>query len=514
VISERASISTAPVWLGRRAPDALARRAPDALALALASWHFASFYDAQQPIATDIRYFLYFAWRIAEGDLPYLELFDPKTQLASVVGAALYAAANAFGVEPLAVIRAGELGFCALGGLLFFWVGRRLGGGSSVCGFLALFAYLSFGLIGALPAIGPLPKLLMSILATATALLAQDRRWFAAGLCAGLAVLDWQIGIFAAAGLALAAWGGPGRGRALAQIVLGGASAAAPFAIWLAARGGLGEAWTQLVLSSLSRAAASQADAGFADRLWRIERAVTRTCAEQEWLVALGLLGLATVPLWLHRVRGSDRLRLLIPLSVHQVGIAAFSLLDFQWYGDLFALLQSAIFGLALVWIGAYQGLRRWLPQAAAGRPRVLAAGALAVAALAARPGTLRPPLAIGTPDAPVGVTLADQREVAARVAERLRGRRAVFLGSSELLFLLRWTNPLPAIYWNAAAHSRYRQAPDESSAQTAARTVRSVDPDAIFWRGEPPPGVIPEGYTREWIESSSGRYRVRFFVR
>jgi hypothetical protein len=496
-------------------PARLRRRAPDAIALSLASLHFASFYDAELPIATDIRYFLYFAWRIAEGDLPHLELFDPKTQLASMVGAVLYSAATALGLDALATIRAGELGLCALGAMLLFWTGRRLGGGSQVCGFLALFAYLSFGLLGALPAIGPLPKLLMSILATASALLAHDRRWLAAGLCAGLAILDWQIGVFAAAGLALAAATGPARARALPRLALGGVAAAVPFAVWFAARGGLGEAWRQLVLSSLSRAAASQAaDAGLADRLWRIGRAVARTCAEQEWLVAIGLLGLATLPVWLHRSRGTDRMRLLIPLAAHHVGIAAFSLLDFQWYGDLFALLQSAVFGLALLWIGAYRGLLFRLPPAAAARRRAVAAGAIAVAAIAARPGPLRPVLVIGTPDAPVGVTLADQREVAADLAERLRGRRALFLGSSELLFLLRRTNPLPFIYWNAAAHSRYRIAPEETSAEAAARALRSVDPDAIFWRGEPPPGVIPEGYTPVWIASPSGRYRVRMFVR
>ncbi len=492
----------------------LRRRAPDGVALGLASLHFASFYDAEQPIATDVRYFLYFAWRIAEGDLPYLQLFDPKTQLASVVGAVLYSAAAALGMDPLAMIRAGELALCTLGGMLLFWTGRRLGGGSSVCGFLALLAYLSFGLIGALPAIGPLPKLLMSVLATAAALLAQDRRWFAAGLCAALAALDWQIGAFVGAGLVLAASLSAARARALAQVALGGLAGAVPFALWLAAGGGLGEAWRQLVLSSLSRAAAHQADAGFADRLWRIERAVTRMCGEQEWLVAMGLLGLATLPWWLQRARGSDRMRLLIPLTVHHVGIAAFCLIDFQWYGDLFALLQGAVFGLSLVWIGAYRSVLRRLPAEATARRRALALGAVALAALAARPGPLRPLLVIATPDAPAGVTLTDQREVAEQVADRLRGRRAVFLGSSELLFLLRWTNPLPFIYWNAAAHGRYRLGPTESSAAAAARAVRSVDPDAVFWRGEPPPGLIPEGYTPVWTASSNGRYRVRMFVR
>jgi hypothetical protein len=353
----------------------------------------------------------------------------------------------------------------------------------------------------------------MSVLATAAALLAHDRRWLAAGLCAGLAALDWQIGAFVGLGLAVAAALEPSRPRALARLALGALAAAAPFALWLASGGGLGEAWGQIVVASLSRASASQAQVGLEDRLRRIEQAVTRACPGQEWLIAIGVLGLALLPWWVARLRGSDRMRLLVPLAVHHVGIAGFSLLDFQWFGDLFALLQSLVFGLALAWIGAYRALAARLPA----RPPVrrgAAAAALALAVLAARPAGLRGPLVIATPDAPVGATLADQREVAAQVAERLRGRRAVFLGSSELLFLLRWTNPLPFVYWNSAAHSRYRAGAGESSAETAARLVRSVDPDAIFWRGVPPPGLVPEGYTPVWISASSGRYGVRIFVR
>jgi hypothetical protein len=490
------------------------RLAPDLTALALASAHFATFFDPEQPIATDIRYFLYFAWRIAEGELPHADFFDPKTQLASIAAAPLYAAASALGFDPLAAIRAAELGASTVGAMLFFWTGRRLGGGRSECGFLALLAYLAFPLTGALPAIGPLPKLLMTVFATAAALLAHDRRWLLAGASAALAVLDWQIGVLVALGLALAALAGGRAGRPLARLALGGAVVAAAFAAWLASGGGLGEAFHQLVLSALSRASASQASVGFDDRLRRIEHALARGCPGQEWLFALGLLGLSLLPWWLWRARGTAGMRLLLPLGAHHGGIAVFSLFDFQWYGDLFALVQSAAFGLALLAIGAYRSIEVRLPPDAVAARRALALGAVAAAVLAARPASLRPPLAIATPDAPTGVTLSDQREVAAQVAERLRERRALFLGNSELLFLLRWRNPIPFVYWNSAVHSRVRSEPGESSVAAAARIVRSTDPDAIFWPGEPPPGLVPEEYTPVWISSSSGRYRVRYFAR
>ena len=55
------------------------------VAFAIALAHFATFDFQRAPIQVDIRYFLYFAWRITEGDTPYLDLFDPKTPLSSTV---------------------------------------------------------------------------------------------------------------------------------------------------------------------------------------------------------------------------------------------------------------------------------------------------------------------------------------------------------------------------------------------------------------------------------------------
>jgi hypothetical protein len=499
------------------APAAAARirlpgRAADLLAFALAALHFASFYDPELPIVTDVRFFLYFAWRIAEGAVPHLDLFDNKTQLASVAGALFYRVGAEAGVDPLVAIRAGELSLCTLGAMLLFWTGRRLGGGSPACGFLALLAGCSFGLLGALPAVGPLPKLLMSVLATAGALLAHDRRWAAAGACAGLAFLDWQIGALLGLGLLGAALAsGPGRARAAARLALGALAATLPFAAWLASRGALREAWLQCIVASLSRASAHQAGMDLAGRLERIAHAAARTTPEQGWLLAVAFLGLALAPWWLARSRGTDRLRLLLPLVVHHVGIAVFALLDFQWYGDFFALLHAAAFGVALVWISAHLGVRALCPARARA---AFAAALVAAAALAARPGPLRPELAIGTPDAPIGVTLSDQREVARATERHLGGRRALFLGSSELLYLMRRRNPLPLVYWNAASHGRYRLGEDESSAATAARLVREAGAEALFWRGIPPPGVVPEGWSTREIASASGHYRVRVYER
>ena len=111
-----------------------------ALVLAFSIAHFATFFDPERSIVGDLSYFLYFAWRISEGAIPHLDLFDNKTFLASYAGALLYRLGDGLGVDPLATIRAGYLGLCALGGPLAFLVFRRLGGRDPVAGLLGFFA--------------------------------------------------------------------------------------------------------------------------------------------------------------------------------------------------------------------------------------------------------------------------------------------------------------------------------------------------------------------------------------
>ena len=43
--------------------------------------HFSTFDIGRLPIVTDIRYFLYFSWQVAEGAVPHLDYFENKTAL-------------------------------------------------------------------------------------------------------------------------------------------------------------------------------------------------------------------------------------------------------------------------------------------------------------------------------------------------------------------------------------------------------------------------------------------------
>jgi hypothetical protein len=488
------------------------------LAGVVAALHAASFWNPDQSIVTDIRYYLYFAWRIAEGAVPHLDYFGNKTALASFAGALLYRLGSALGVDPLSAIRLGYLGLAALGGPLAFVVFRRLSGGAQLPGFLGLFAYLAFGLLAALPAVGNVPKLLMALASATTALLVHDRRWIAAGAMGVVAFMDWQIGALAWVAALLTAWvgdRGQRRGAAL-RVIAGGALGAAPFAAYYALHGALRVTFEQTVRASLFRGSATMAETDLPGRLARIADLVERACPAQEWLFALALAGLAVAPVQLVRRRGSPAWRLLLPLCVYHYGVVAFSLVDFQGFGDLFLLLHSAAFFLGIVWTALYGGLRSRIarPSAPPWRTKALAAGALALAVLAARPGPLRPELVLRSPDVPADVSLAEQRRVADEVQRRTAGGTLVVLGNSELLFLMRHANPVPLAYWNNATWSAFRSSQAEAFDAAAMRIVFSARPDAFVLsrRIRPSPEALRDYELT--VLGRPGGYRVPLFTR
>jgi hypothetical protein len=497
----------------------LARTAAPAAALALCLFHFASFDPFRQTIVTDIRYFLYIAWRITEGAVPHLDVFENKTQLASFVGALLYALGDAVGADPLYAIRIGYLGIAAAGGLLAFSVQRRLFG-SAVAGLLGALAYCGFGLLGALPAIGNVPKLLMAVFASAAAVLAHGRHWFWAGVAGALSFMDWQVGALAWLGVFAAALvGGAPRGRALLATLAGGVAGVAPFVVYYAASGALLASFDQVILASFFRGASAAAGIGVTGRLERMAMLVPSACAGHEWLLLASAAGVAVVVAGLVRWRDPATRRLLVPLAVYHFGVLGFSLVDFQWYGDFFLLLHSAAFFLGVAASALYCWCERRVLRAGPHEARLrlgFAGAALAFGVLLARPGPLRPEVVVEDPTtADPRATLADQRAVAGRLAELTAGRRLLALESSEILFLMRRANAIPPFYWNAAAHAFYRRDPAESSRETLTRLVREVDPDVLIHPllVTPAPGLLRDYRIRRLV-SANGLYRVVLLVR
>jgi PAS domain-containing protein len=494
----------------------------------LCTFHFSSFDVFDQALRTDIRYYLYYAWRLSEGAVPHRDLFEVKTQLAVFVGALFYDLGGWLGIEPLFAIRIGYLGLAATGGLLAYEVHRRLGRGSVVAGWLGVLAYCSFGLIGELASIGNVPKLLMAVLASATGLLVARGRWFWAGAAGALAFLDWQVGALAWLGaFASALILGEPRRRAARLVAAGAAAALTPFAVYFAAHGALAETVRQILLESFLRGT-DAGSAGMSARLLRLVLCVETACRGQTWLFYASALGIPVAVRWLWRRRDTPEWRLLLPLFLYHVGVVGFSLLDFQWYGDLLALLHSAAFFLAVGSIALFGVVSRWrlerLPasggEASAPRARAAVAMAfLAAAVVAARPAGLRPQLLLWPPslEDPMihpRATLADQLLVAEQVRRVVGERSLALLDASELLFLLRRVNLLPVVYYNRAVWRAFRASPAEPERQTAVRMLREVGPGAFVLPVRyKAPRELSHGFRRERFVSPNGRYSVFVWV-
>lgn len=482
------------------------------VAALLCAAHFTCFEILRSPLVWDMRFYTYFAGRTAAGAVPYRDYFENKTPLSIFAGALLHRLGQSLGIEPLHAIRAGFLAFAGAGGLLLFAVHRRLGGGRVLPGLLALVAYTGFALLGELPAIGVNPKTLMAVFASAAALLLARRRFILAGVAGTLAFWDWQIGALAFLGVLAGAltdrdqpW------RSAGRVVLGGALGAAAFLAYFVTTGSLGPAFAQTLGTLLSRGAES-AQKGVAHRLAHILDNVRVGCEGHVWLFALGLVGMLVYPVWLARRRRHSTLGMALGLAVYHYGVVAFSLFDYQSYGDLYILLHSVVFFSAVALVEAYKRLwallRRQLGRTiAVGRPARFAAEAALVLAVAllARPSVLRSPLSLRPPTVDPGATLDDQRSVARRVLEAEASGRLAFVGPAELLYLAGRPNAVPFVYWNAVTHRFYRKGTREAYVETLDRMLR--DSGATIMVGDRTLLPMPDDRV---VASENGAYSVR----
>jgi hypothetical protein len=397
-----------------------------------------------------------------------------------------------------------------------------------VAGFLGLFALFVFGYTGALPSVGIFPKIAMGVAAPAMALLAGNRRWFLAGLAGGLAFMDWQIGGLVGLGACVAAWMfGAQRGPALLRVIAGGVTGVAPFLLYYQWKGALGAAFQQLIVDSISRGSTASvpsffrdptplADSSFAGIIERIEMTAQLACPEHFWLFVLGVLSIAVVPVLLWRTRGSAAQRVLVPLSVYHISVLIFSLYDFQGFHDFYVLVHSIAFCLGVLWLLLYAEARKRLGVAnMPGRARLVGGCALAVALVLARPLWFRPEIAVQSLYAKSAVRLSEQQEVAQKVRDALAGGSLLIMGGSpELLFLMRYVNPIPMIYFNSAIASSYGKA-GESYTETRDRLILEAEVDAFVIDVRLKPGKeIRSRFSRTRIESEAGRYRIVLFTR
>ena len=96
------------------------------------------------------------------------------------------------------------------------------------------------------------------------------------------------------------------------------------------------------------------------------------------------------------------------------------------------------------------------------------------LALIAARPGPLRPDIVLRAPGARPNATLADQREVSARLS-RLAGDGAILAyENAELLYLMRRESPVDAVYFNDTVWRHWAH-DGEEPADTALRVTANI---------------------------------------
>ena len=470
------------------------RRAWHVVAALLGLLHFGSFPWLDHPLATDVRCFLYYAARTAQGAWPHLDFFENKTPLAFFVGAGLHRLGALLDIDGFYAVRLGYLGLAALNAWLAYLIHSRLWQ-SRVAGLLGLAPYLAVPILGGLPAIGNVPKLLMAVCASGAALMAARRSWCWVGVLGGLAILDWQVGglVVIAGCVAGVVSGGHRRWRAGLAVGLAALIPVLALVALYALLGGLKPFLQQTVLASVSRGVTTATTQGVMADWPRRFQLILESPLSRPAVAALALPGLL-----LQLLAPGRTLPAVLPatvvLTVYHAGILAFSLLDFQVYGDLFILYNSLAFlaGTALCW------LFREAERRALGRSPTVAslprAGALLVGLALAQPWVSRQAVRIVPRPPGAALTLEDQRGLASRLKPLLSKYRVAVLGPAELLLLTESKNPILPVYWNYATHAYFRKTRDEGMGETLRRILREASCDFVVCDREFPQGRCAEG--------------------
>lgn len=488
-------------------------------AMLIAAAHFASFDIIDVPVFTDTRYYLYYASQIARGAVPHLDYFDNKTQLSSFAGALLFRAGRLIHVEPLYAIRAGYLALAGLAGVTLFVVLRILANGRNLPGLFALLIYSGFALLGFMPSIGNVPKLLMALCASLAAICVHKRRWVLAGMAASLAFMDWQIGILALLATLCAAISQAGdRLRAGVRTLIGAAVCLAPVVVYYIVNGALLPAYRNVVGAALARGADSLEKHTWPEQCALLLKITREACSGHMWLVCLGIVGLFVFPLWIARSFRRRWSGMVLALAVYHYGVVAFTFFDFQGFGDLFLVLHSLAFFGAIAFaeiLGWFsKGLSRLLRGHRTRNNIVAVLGVITALSLclAVRPSILRPYFNLTIRPASE-TTLQEQRHIYRTLFESHQGRKMAFAALSEFLFIGDITNDLPFIYWNAAAYARFRASPDESEEDALYRLVIAAQPDVIVIKLSEVSRRFLPAY-RFVVAQTKGRYRAFALVR
>jgi hypothetical protein len=386
-------------------------------------------------------------------------------------------------------------------------------------GFLAACAYCGFPLLGFMPSVGNIPKLLVAFFAAAAFIFVGRRRWIFAGAAGGLAFLDWQIGILVVfAVLAGAFFEGERRIRSSGWAAIGAVCGIAPFILYFFMNDALGNAIYQTVVCARARGGSASLD--FHENALHIWRVVQRGCAGQEWLVLFAMLGAVLFPFW---ARGHLRKKArsqVVALGVFHYGIVSYSLFDFQLFGDLFILLHSVAFFLGIAFIEILRFFRDafsrcWASRSWPARYSGLSSLLMcAVVMLVTRPSILRSEFSpTSKNDRPIP-TLSDQQEVNRALEPIIRDKRLAFIGYVEQLILSGRKNDIPHVGWTPGDVFSERSTVEESRTDTWIRLVRKSCPEVVATAGKVREDeTFMEYFERVRLVSANGSYQIEFYV-
>jgi hypothetical protein len=481
--------------------------------------HFATFNIANTPLVTDVRLYVYFAAQKAAGAVPYRDFVDIKTPLATFAGAALIRAGEIFQVDALTAIRIGYLAVAAAMPLLYFIVHIQLRPDDGVSGFWGAFAFCGFPLLGFLPSVGNIPKLLMAFFAAIAVILIAKRRWFLAGATGALACLDWQIGILVLlASITGSAFDGGNRKNAALRVCMGALIPIAPFFLYFWFHGALVDAFQQIVICAFVRGRSASLD--LLGNIRHISRVVEMGCDGHEWLVVIAIIGACVFPLWIRRNLRKAARSQVCALAVYHYGIVAYSLVDFQRFGDLFILLHTVAFFLGIAFVELYAFLRFAQSQSASVISRLWRRGRLSIVLMCVvvlamtRPSFLRAHYSLPGPGISRNASLDDQREVNQAFVPYAHGKKLAFVKHIEQLFLGGLKNDIPYANWAAGDRYHARLSAAQSQLDTWDRIIRTTCPEVFAPPGKALPGRgLMEYFEPVTLASNNGAYQMTFYV-
>ena len=297
------------------------------------------------PLSRDLAVYAYGGQSVADGNAPYVAIFNRAGPLAHLVPGIGAAVARAVGVDDLRGMRVLSM-LIAVGAVVaVYLVGRDLFA-RRAAGLAAAAALLSFEGFTVYATNGPREKTTMVLLLALAALALVHRRWATCGAMIALGTLTWQpVFLPAIAAAVVAALLGRERVSALLRLALGGAVPTALVVLGYVAIGRL-----QVFLDAFLLVNLRYTDQGsMLDRPGVLWASLSGAYGWSVWVIGLGMatlvaLGVTAVA---RRDRREPRSAALAGLGLAVLVCVAWSAAAFNGWPDAYVVLPLAAIGVA-----------------------------------------------------------------------------------------------------------------------------------------------------------------------